>query len=375
MEHGRALFEGADSAALSIRMGENMFPARGISCAGCHGRDAGGGEEAQSGPPIDWETLSQPSPVRPGYTLASFAAALTEGRRPGGGVLGSAMPRFAFERPEDPAALVAYLRVIAARQRTGLSADEIVFRSAADPVAEPFLTAFETRVAELAPNGVFGRRIRLSHHDGAFASIGARMLGTEGGMPDLFPLAPLVGDESALDTRGAFASVTDQVAALAGLTGEMVVFATPAMRVRLRKTLDQHADADTLRWREDGDVPVLGIGAAHLARALDGSGKAPVYAMADDVGGVVIESGRCLVISDPRPGEGMPAAPATRYGRVAATVLVEALKACGPDCTRSRLMRSFGGVRISPPDWPDLDYAEHPLTGTDEVALWSTCTD
>lgn len=376
VERGRALFEGAESAPLSIRMGENILPARGISCAGCHGGDAGGGEEAQSGPPIDWATLSQPSPSRPGYTLASFAAALTEGHRPGGGELGSAMPRFAFERPEDAAALAAYLRVVAARQRTGFTADGIVFRSTTDPVAKPFLRAFEARVTELAPNGVYGRRIRLSPEDAAFASIGAREIGSGEEMPDLFPLAPIVGDENPLDTRGAFASVADQVAALAEGSGEMVILATPAMRARLREALPRSA---TLHWRKgqaEGEIPILGIGAAHLARALEGTGEAPVYAMADDLAGVAIGSGRCLVVSDPRPVAGMPTeAPATRYGRTAATVLVEALRICGPDCTRSRLMRAFDGVRASPPDWPDLDYAEHPLTGSDEIALWSACMD
>ncbi|WP_267895636.1 hypothetical protein [Paracoccus sediminilitoris] len=37
-------------------------------------------------------------------------------------------------------------------------------------------------------------------------------------------------------------------------------------------------------------------------------------------------------------------------------------------------MRAFDRIKaISPADWPDLDYATHALTGTDQVRILDIC--
>lgn len=63
-----------------------------------------------------------------------------------------------------------------------------------------------------------------------------------------------------------------------------------------------------------------------------------------------------------------------RYGRTAATVLIEAMRLCGADCTRAGLMQAFDQIAVEPADWPRLNYADHPLTGTDQVRIIRLCS-
>ena len=53
-ERGRAIYAGDAGSDVQVRVGDRLRPARGISCASCHGHDAEGGAEVQSGPAIDW---------------------------------------------------------------------------------------------------------------------------------------------------------------------------------------------------------------------------------------------------------------------------------------------------------------------------------
>ena len=53
-ERGRAVDAGDAGSDVQVRMGDRLRPACGLSCAGCHGHDADGGAEVQSGPAIDW---------------------------------------------------------------------------------------------------------------------------------------------------------------------------------------------------------------------------------------------------------------------------------------------------------------------------------
>lgn len=377
---GRALFEGT-AAGLALVLADRRVPARGVSCAGCHGRDAGGGVEAGAGPPIDWATLSTPTGERPAYDDASFAAALAAGTRPDGTALAGTMPRFAFGRPDDPAALAAYLRTVAAEQRTGRTPDTLTLRAATSaPAAAGFLDAFAARVAELAPRGIYGRRLVVSRADApAFARLGALDPGAEPGVPDLFPLVALLGDESPASARGAFATVAAQASALAAATpGGATVVAPAAEAARLAPLLAGRpgiravvADDATL-----GGGPVVAIGARALERALAAAGETPISLVADDLPAMQQPDGRCLVIADPRPApnsDGATDPPAVRYGRASAELTVAALRACGPDCTRARLMRAFDGIAAKPAGWPVLDYATESLTGSAVVALWSLC--
>lgn len=351
VERGRAVFEGRAEAALRVFAGERSVPARRLSCAGCHGRDGGGGAEAGAGPALE-------PPLVAAYDAAALGRLLGEGLRPDGSRIGGAMPRFALARADDPAALLAYLEALPAEQQTGLADGAVVLRRGpADATA--FWTAFEARAAVLAPNGVYGRRIRLADGGPAFATLGAAALRLAAPAPDLLPLAPLVGDEDPAEVRGAFAPLARQVAALRVAAPTARVAAPEALLPRLGP-----AAADR------GGPAVIAVGAAALGKALAGQG--PVLALADDLGRAALPAGRCLTVADPRPVLGEAGAPPlARYGTAAAEVVVAALKRCGPDCTRARLMSAFDGLALAPLDWPPLDYAAEPLTGTQAVrAVW-----
>ena len=343
-----------------LRAGARLLPARGLSCAGCHGGDAGGGAEAAGGPAIDWAALSRPAPGRGAYDRAAFARALAGGERPGGAPLAGAMPRFAFARPDDAAALAAYLEIIAAEQRMGIAGAEVFLRPS--PV-EGFSRAFAARVAELAPNGVFGRRIRLAAAGPVFATLGTLAPGSEAPAPDLFPLAPLLGDEDPARTRGAFAPVSAQVAALRAEAPGAAILGPGEVLARLGLP---PAGAATM------EAEVIALGAPALRAAFTRPG--PVFGLADDLSAAPPPPGRCVTLADPRPGAGPEAPPPLlRYARAAAEVLLAALERCGPDCTRARLTRSFEADRIAPGDWPALDYRAEPLTGTRATRLVRLC--
>ncbi len=375
---GQALFEGT-ALGVALVLADRRVPTRGVSCAGCHGRDAGGGVEAGAGPPIDWATLAAPTDRRPAYDDASFAAVLAAGVRPDGTALAGTMPRFAFDRPDDPAAIAAYLRTVAAEQRTGRTPDSLTLRAASPaPAGDAFLDAFATRVAELAPRGIYGRRLVVSRTSSpAFARLGALDPGAEPGVPDLFPLAALLGDESPASVRGAFATVAAQVSALAAATpGGATVVAPAAEAARLAALLAGRPGIRAV-VADDADVgggAVVALGAEALAGALAAPGEAAVSILADDMPAVPQPGRRCLVIADPRPApEDDRASPLARYGRAGAELAVAALRACGPDCTRARMMRSFDNIAAKPAGWPVLDYGAEPLTGSATVTLWSLC--
>ncbi|MBU3031104.1 hypothetical protein [Paracoccus marinaquae] len=367
LERGRALFEGAGESGLTVAIGNRQVPARGISCAGCHGRDAGGGAEVQSGPAIDWQTLSAQ-----GYGTADLVRVLTEGVRPDGTRLGGAMPRFGLADPGDPVALKAYLGAVAVLQRSGLGEDRILFhRGNNDPASAPFWQAFEAQIARQAPHGLFGRRIALTGQAAAFATIGATSLGDEAGRPDLFPLIPLLGDEDPADIRGAFATVAAQVRAVASDAGSVSVLADPDMALRLAPLL---VGAE-VRFSGPSDPPATGgavmiLDPARLAKPPE---AAAIYATVDNLARLPDGIGGCVSAADPRPAPPSSERPLSRYGRIAATALVEALKLCGADCTRARLMTAFDRVSLPSTDWPALDYDTHRLAGTDAVVIRRLC--
>lgn len=142
VERGRDLFEAAPGHGIQVMVGQRMMPARGISCAGCHGRDAGGGAEVQSGPPIDWAGLQAK-----GYSDDGFAHVLMQGITPEGRMLGGAMPRLGFQHPDDPQALIAYLKVVADLQRSGLTDTQITLRRPPrSPGTQPFWQAFQDQL-------------------------------------------------------------------------------------------------------------------------------------------------------------------------------------------------------------------------------------
>ncbi|WP_378944773.1 c-type cytochrome [Paracoccus sp. R86501] len=365
VDRGRAIYAGDPGTGLQVQVGQRLRPARGISCAGCHGHDAQGGAEVQSGPAIDWPALEAQ-----GYTPASFARALTQGIAPDGRTLGGAMPRLAFASPHDAAALVAFLTQISAEQRKGITPQAVTFQRPPPEFAlAPFWQAFEAQIAALAPQGVFGRQIRLSIDPG-FARIGALRPAPADGQPSLFPLHPLIGDEDPATTRGAFASLSAQVQAMAARHPQLAVLAPPTTRMRLADALPDGRIAVIGTDALPVDRPVMMLGADQLAKMPPG---ADILTTLDDLALTPPAPGRCVQATDPRPADTATDGAMAQYGRVAATALIEALRLCQADCTRAGLMRAFDRVELQPPDWPALDYADHPLTGTDQVRIIKLC--
>ncbi|OJH43843.1 hypothetical protein IE00_14890 [Paracoccus sp. SM22M-07] len=121
--------------------------------------------------------------------------------------------------------------------------------------------------------------------------------------------------------------------------------------------------------RRGHHLVVLG---ADLLRATP---RGPTLATTLDDLALALPPGRgCIQATDPRPGDAGTQSAMICYGRAAATVLTQALRLCGADCTRAGLMQAFDRIEaISPADWPDLDYATHPLTGTDQVRILDIC--
>ncbi|TRW99176.1 hypothetical protein FNJ84_00380 [Paracoccus sp. M683] len=377
---GKALYQGEGDTGLSVMLGARAVPAGGISCAGCHGADAGGGAEVQAGPPIDWQTLSGTR----GYTVQALATALIAGQRPDGSPLGRAMPRFALAADGDAAALAVYLQAVPGLQRQGVAADAITFRfTPATPRAESFRQSFEDEIARLAPNGIFGRQIRLTTdpRQPAIASLGEIQPGKAGAdMPDLFPLATLLGDEDPMQIRGGFAPLSAQIAAAIAQAEALQVLSVPPIADRLRPLLATYPglgfvqDAETV----DPDQPIFVIGADMLGQVLVTAPASPIFATIDDLALIAPPPRGCVAATDPRPadttGAGAGAgATLARYGRVAAEVLVQAVRNCGPDCTQGRLMAGFDAVQLTDPGWPALDYGRHRLTGSVEAIVWQVC--
>ncbi|MBJ3777129.1 c-type cytochrome [Acuticoccus mangrovi] len=374
LERGRALYEGT-AGPLPTAIGGRTILARGVTCSGCHGRDAGGGRETRAGPPIDWATLMAATATRPAYDTAGVYRATTAGLDVTGTPFASTMPRFVLN-PTDLDALAAYLKAIAAEQRLGRTDEAIGFLApdlARTPAGNRFREAFEATVLRLAPHGVFGRRIEIVAAAPAFATLAAPVLRAHPPMPDLFPAAPLVGDEAPGDVRGASASIARQVEALIGSATSGCVVAAADLRARLAPLVDA-VDGTDWRWCDapsGGVTLALGTALADAVRAADG----PVLALADDLVRLAVAPPDCLSVADPHPPSGAGGgAPAERFGTVAAETLIETLKLCGPDCTRARLIEAFDAVRVPERVWPALDYGRQPLTGTDAVAIHHLCT-
>jgi hypothetical protein len=122
-ERGQALYFGRAIDLPLARIGR--IEQRGLTCAGCHGRDASGGGEGRSRiPAIHGAALGTATAIRPAYDAARFHRALTEGHDSGGRTMSIAMPRFALSATQVEA-LWRFLAIIGDRERTGVSANRI----------------------------------------------------------------------------------------------------------------------------------------------------------------------------------------------------------------------------------------------------------
>ncbi len=91
-----------------LSAGTNVFPAKGVFCAGCHGLDGKGGRKGDAvAPDITYGALSRPSTAsassrgqRAPYTDALLARAITQGLDSSGEQLSPLMPRWVLSDSE-----------------------------------------------------------------------------------------------------------------------------------------------------------------------------------------------------------------------------------------------------------------------------------
>ena len=91
-----------------LSAGTNVFPAKGVFCASCHGLDGKGGRKGDvAAPDITYGGLSRPSTVsassirqRPPYTDALLARAIIQGLDSSGEQLSPLMPRWMLSESE-----------------------------------------------------------------------------------------------------------------------------------------------------------------------------------------------------------------------------------------------------------------------------------
>ncbi|WP_433927398.1 ABC transporter substrate-binding protein [Sorangium cellulosum] len=151
------------------------------ACAGCHGRSGDGtAEGGVAAPPLTPERLF--SADRPGgrHTEATLAAAVRDGRAPGGRELNLIMPRYRLDSAHL-ADLVAYLRCLGRDADPGVS-PEALRLGAALPLTGRFAAAgaaardvLAASFAEVnAQGGVFRRRLELVVADSEESLDGAR---------------------------------------------------------------------------------------------------------------------------------------------------------------------------------------------------------
>jgi mono/diheme cytochrome c family protein len=91
-----------------LSAGTNVFPAKGVFCASCHGLDGKGGRKGDAvAPDITYGALSRPSTAsasstrqRAPYTDALLARAITQGLDSSGEQLSLLMPRWVLSESE-----------------------------------------------------------------------------------------------------------------------------------------------------------------------------------------------------------------------------------------------------------------------------------
>ena len=401
---GAALFDGGpEAAAVEVRIGQGGILARAsrFPCRSCHGRDGFGGREGGTAiPAIDPSVLAVPSPRRPAYDVASFATALREGIDPAGRHLDPVMPRYRLTGVEA-AELMARLTTMARHERTGVMSDSVTLGipSSADP---SLVAAFRRAWMERGDPRLFGRRLAtisiqpaaedppvfaVLFDGGPFSKGGSDLADPRRplGVPSLFPFRPLDGGEDPERTRGLFASRADQAAALLqAAPANALILVDQAARTLIDPILASRSEArpvvlleELVRPCEASAAVVLAgrSGWQALAAGQQLTAKTTVYGSLDDAAGVlrVLQSkGVPLILADPRPvqqpwRQDRPAL--ERFATTAAEVLEEVLAAAGRTLTRGGLSRAFARLALKPANWPALDYASAPLTGSREVRL------
>lgn len=305
-------------------------PAAVLPCASCHGENGRGRPEGGVVPAnITWASLTKPYGVRgpggrehPPYDERKLARAIAMGIDPGGRSLHPAMPRYALTH-EDMEDLVAYLKVIGARQDPGLSPDRITIGTLL-PRRGPFAARGMAMEAALRAyfedlnerGGIYNRKVdlkvgetagqpestvaaarRFIEEEEPFALTGVFMTGAEGEIADLAAEAeiPLVG-ALAVNPRHGSAANRHVFYLDAGLEGQV--------RALLEFAARRHGGTlPTLSILYRQGAPLEGVieAAEDQVKALGGaaSGKIPLTAEAFDppaIARVLRDGGTALLL-------------------------------------------------------------------------------
>ncbi|WP_139284107.1 c-type cytochrome [Rubrimonas cliftonensis] len=395
---GRAIFTGA---VVGLEDGATARRLARSPCHSCHGRDGRGGVEGDA-PPIDWSVLSRQTIDRLAYDEARFARAVVEGVDSSGRALSRLMPRYAFSQGEI-AALQDYLERIGAEQRTGATANSVTFGLPELPgspvLTEELAVAIRSGLADALGGGtVWGRSVEIvTFRDGApppsmLAVLSPRVEAVPGyaalGVPTLFPLGALEGDEDPSIVRAATPSRAGVRAALAGAIAaadpaSVTIIATPDTRERadaealgLALRLESPAMSERIRIspgaRKDAATDrdalvILSEDGLNAARGWPG----PVWLSwsALQAAGGALEGGHPLfaVVETPwivRRAIETGGHPIIAHGERIGAATAEALMAAGRNLTRGGLLEALEDARLD--EW-GLDYATHPLTGAADV--------
>lgn len=385
-QNGHDLFTGqATVADPSAERGLARFP-----CHSCHGRDGLGGVEGDV-PPIEWSHLSVPSVDRPGYDAQSFHRVVTEGVASDGRQLSRLMPRYALTEPETDT-LIGYLGALHAKQRQGVLPERVqigvAMISGAEGLSEAYRAALTEALTErLGGDRVYGRQIALIPLDPAQPGATREVLAVVGfpvaamapftrrGVPVIAPVGALSGDEDPSILRAITPSREALHAGLARAVAEAgagpvailseAVAQRDAFALALSLAAPERKRTDNVAEAEDIVVldarPFAGQGAARvwitwqsLASRMPRDGDTKIM--------VALETPR--LVSDAIEAQ---AHPLLIHAQQAGIVLAEALKAAGRDVTRAQLLQALGETVLSD---IGLDYDRHPLTGTEDIAIF-----
>lgn len=403
LDQGRAIYFGLSSSGVARIGNEATAPASRFGCFSCHGGDGLGGREGGFvAPTITRERLETADTVRPAYDLERFGRLLESGVDPSGRSIAPIMPRYELTSA-NVTALYDYLARVDSADRVGVGDTEITLGVLYDPgeagAGQLVLRSLHAAMRALGDPKVFGRSIAIKSYASDDPRIGTDVfvaimpllnaerlarIGSDLRLPAISPVAGTRGDEDASLVRGVQAAARDQWKVLAGeVSAEAPLVYPPSMSEseasEMRRRLGLAANRQLLRldlWLRDGKpATVLLLGGLSVSvppgHVVDGT--TVLSTLDGSAAGVEAwrQAGASIVLADARPVDRTrnTVPDIDRAADATLRVVLEMLARAGRDLTRTRLMVSFDGAAITLPDWPQLNYGEFRLTGTDEVSV------